>query len=128
MTRPQSPTFTQQELEIMKIVWELGSATVREVYETLLSQRKIAYTTVMTMMKIMEKKRYLKRRLDGRAFVYEPSQPKNQTIRELVREFVNRVFNGSAEPLLLHLVEEHRVSEKHLTQLAKLIRESEGKG
>ncbi len=112
----------------MKIVWELGSGTVRQVYESLLARRKIAYTTVMTMMKIMEKKKYLKRCLDGRAFVYEPVKPKNQTIGEMVSEFVNRVFNGSAEPLLLHLVEERRISEKRLKQIARLIRESEQKG
>ncbi len=109
----------------MKIVWELGSATVRDVYETLLAQRKIAYTTVMTMMKIMEKKNYLRKRLDGRAYVYEPSQPKKQVIREMVREFITRVFNGSAEPLLLHLVEDHKLSEKDLKHLAKIIRESD---
>jgi BlaI family transcriptional regulator, penicillinase repressor len=123
--RRQSPTFTEQELEIMKIVWELGSATVRDVYETLLSHRKIAYTTVMTMMKIMERKKYLTRRLSGRAFVYAPAQPKKQMVRGMVREFVNRVFNGSAEPLLLHLVEDRQLSEKDLKQLAKIIRESD---
>jgi predicted transcriptional regulator len=122
--RRRTPTLTPQELEIMKIVWERGSSTVRDVYETLLSQRRIAYTTVMTMMKIMERKRYLTRRLEGRAFMYEPSKPKKQMIGEMVRDFVNRVFNGSAEPLLLHLVEERRVSEKNLKQLARLIRES----
>ncbi len=112
----------------MKIVWELGSGTVRQVYETLLARRRIAYTTVMTMMKIMENKKYLKRRLDGRAFVYEPVKSKNQTVGELVSDFVNRVFNGSAEPLLLHLVEKRRISEKRLKQIAKLIREGEHKG
>jgi predicted transcriptional regulator len=125
MSRRRSPTFTEQELEIMKIVWERGAATVREVYETMLSRRKIAYTTVMTMMKIMEHKKYLQKRQDGRAFVYEPTRPKKQMVRELVRDFINRVFNGSAEPLLLHLVEDHHVSEKELKRLARLIRQSE---
>ena len=59
--RPPSATLTEQELEIMKIVWELGAATVRNVYEALLQRRKIAYTTVMTMMKILEQKKHLKR-------------------------------------------------------------------
>ena len=54
----------------MKIVWERESTTVRDVYETLLARRKVAYTTVMTIMKIMEAKKYLKRRLEGRAYVY----------------------------------------------------------
>ncbi len=109
----------------MKIVWERGTATVRDVYETLLSRRKIAYTTVMTMMKIMEEKKYLKRRLDGRAYVYEGTRPKKQMIREMVSEFVNRVFNGSAQPLVAHLVEERRLSEQELKQIARMIRENQ---
>ncbi len=108
----------------MKVVWQLGVATVRDVYETLLTRRKIAYTTVMTMMKIMEEKKYLRRRLEGRAFVYEGTRPKKQMIREMVSEFINRVFNGSAEPLLAHLVEERRLSEKELKQITKMIRDN----
>jgi predicted transcriptional regulator len=108
----------------MKVVWEFGTATVRDVYETLLARRRIAYTTVMTMMKIMEQKKYLRRRLQGRAYVYEGTRPKKQMIREMVSEFINRVFNGSAEPLLAHLVEDRRVSEKELKQIAKIIREN----
>lgn len=107
----------------MKVVWEFGTATVRDVYETLLTRRKIAYTTVMTMMKIMEDKKYLKRRLEGRAYVYEGTRPKKQMIREMVSEFINRVFNGSAEPLVAHLVEERRLSDKELKKITKIIRE-----
>jgi len=124
--RHKSPTLTEQELEIMKVVWERGILTVRDVYETLLARRRIAYTTVMTMMKIMEDKKYLRRRLEGRAYVYEATRPKKQMIREMVSEFINRVFNGSAEPLLAHLVEDRRVSQKDLTQLAKMIRNNSG--
>ncbi len=108
----------------MKIVWQLGVATVRDVYETLLARRKIAYTTVMTMMKIMEEKKYLRRKLEGRAYVYEGTRPKKQMIRELVSEFINRVFNGSAEPLVAHLVEERRLSEKDFKQIARMVREN----
>jgi len=120
--RRKSPTLTEQELEIIKVVWERGAATVRDVYETLLARRRIAYTTVMTMMKIMEEKKYLKRRLEGRAYVYEGTRPQKQMIREMVSEFVNRVFNGSAEPLLAHLVEDRRLSGKELKRIAGLIR------
>ena len=94
----------------MKIVWERESATVRDVYEALLERRKVAYTTVMTMMKILEQKKYLKKTQADRAYVYRPAQPKGQVIGDMVRDFVNRVFNGSAEPLLVHLVEEHDLS------------------
>jgi predicted transcriptional regulator len=98
---------------------------VRDVYETMLTRRKIAYTTVMTMMKIMEDKKYLKRRLEGRAYLYEGTRPKKQMIREMVSEFINRVFNGSAEPLVAHLVEERRLSDKELKQITKMVRENQ---
>jgi BlaI family penicillinase repressor len=120
--RNRSSTLTGQELEIMKIVWERESATVRDVYETLLKRRKVAYTTVMTMMKILEQKKYLKKTQADRAFVYRAAQPKRQVIGDMVRDFVNRVFNGSAEPLLVHLVEEHDLSREDLEEIARLRR------
>ena len=106
----------------MKIVWERETATVRDVYEVLLERRKVAYTTVMTMMKILEQKKYLKKTQADRAYVYRPAQPKGQVIGAMVRDFVNRVFNGSAEPLLVHLVQEHNLSREDLEEIAHLRR------
>ena len=106
----------------MKIVWELERATVRDVYETILKTRRIAYTTVMTMMKILENKGYLKKSQEERAYVYRPSEPKHNVIRGMVSDFVNRVFNGSAEPLLVHLVAEEGLTDKELAEIAKLAR------
>jgi BlaI family penicillinase repressor len=123
MRAPKS-TLTGQELEIMKQVWRLESATVRQVYEALLEQRRIAYTTVMTMMNILEQKGFLKKSQDDRAYVYSPAQPQKQVVGSMVREFVNRVFNGSAEPLLLHLVEDQHLTEKDLDEIRKSIRSS----
>jgi predicted transcriptional regulator len=120
--RRRSTTLTGQELEIMKVVWERDSVTVRDVYEALLERRKVAYTTVMTMMKILEQKKYLKKTQAERAYVYRPAQPKRQVIGAMVKEFVNRVFNGSAEPLLVHLVEEHNLSREDLEEIAQLRR------
>jgi predicted transcriptional regulator len=118
--RPRSLTLTGQELEIMKIVWSRESVTVRDVYEALLEKRKIAYTTVMTMMKILERKKYLKKSQDERAYVYRAAQPQRKVVGAMVKEFVNRVFNGSAEPLLVHLVEEHNLSAEDLNEIAQL--------
>jgi BlaI family penicillinase repressor len=118
--RHRSSILTEQELEIMKIVWERESSTVRDVYETLLERRKVAYTTVMTMMKILEQKKYLKRTQLDRAYVYRPAQPKRQVVGAMVRDFINRVFNGATEPLLVHLVEEHDLSAEELEEIAKL--------
>ncbi|HEU5020796.1 MAG TPA: BlaI/MecI/CopY family transcriptional regulator [Bryobacteraceae bacterium] len=125
--RRKSTVLTQQELEIMKVVWEHDTVTVREVYETLLKRRKVAYTTVMTMMKILEQKKYLKKNQTERAHVYRPAQPRHKVIGGLVREFVNRVFNGSAEPLLVHLVEEHDLSREDLEEIARLRKQGDGK-
>lgn len=108
----------------MKIVWEQERATVRDVYETILKRRKVAYTTVMTMMKILEQKGFLKKSQEERAYVYRPAQAKRQVIGAMVRDFINRVFNGSAEPLLVHLVEEHHLSQKDLEEIARLRRKS----
>ena len=108
----------------MKLVWQRDNATVRDIYEALLQQRKIAYTTVMTMMKILESKGYLKKRRQDRAFVYRPAHPKNQVIGGMIREFIDRVFNGSAEPLLVHLVKARHIREKDLQKIVRLIEEA----
>ncbi len=80
--------LTRRELEIINIVWNLQTATVREVYETLRERRRIAYTTVMTMMRIMEGKGQLLKWQEGRAYVYKSTHPKGQIIKEMVKEFV----------------------------------------
>lgn len=101
----------------MKVVWRLGSCNVRQVYEALLEQRKIAYTTVSTMMNILETKGFLKKKVGDKAFVYAPSKPQKTVIRAMVREFVDRVFNGAAEPLLLHLVEDEHLTKEELDEI-----------
>ena len=108
----------------MKVVWRLKSATVRGVYEALLEHRKVAYTTVMTMMKILERKKYLKKSSAERAFVYQAARPQEHVVGGMVQEFVNRVFNGAAKPLLLHLVEDRQLSPKDLEDIAAVMRKS----
>lgn len=119
--RTKTNHLTEHQLEIMAVVWRFGDATVRDVYEDLRGRRPIAYTTVMTTMKNMETKGHLKKRTDGRTFVYRAAQPRSRTLRRVVGDFLDRVFNGSAEPLLAHLVEERRLSQKDLEQIAKMI-------
>jgi predicted transcriptional regulator len=118
------PTLTGQELEIMKVVWRLETATVRQVYEELLKQRRIAYTSVMTIMNILERKGHLKRRQEDRAYVYVPAKPQKQVIGSMVREFIQRVFNGSAEPLLVHLVEDEQLTEQDVEEIRRSIKSS----
>jgi BlaI family penicillinase repressor len=119
--------LTDQELQIMKIIWQRGSATVRDVYEELLKDRKIAYTTVMTMLGILEQKGRLTKTARDRAYVYAPTQPQNQVVDSMVHDFVARVFDGSAKPLLVHLAENKQISQKELDEISKLLRKQRRK-
>ena len=110
----------------MKVIWELHQATVRDVYEKLREQRAIAYTTVMTMMNILEQKGFLKKRpAEGRAYVYHSAQPKGKVIKAMVQDFVNRVFNGSAEPLMVQLVRDRHLSRAEVEKIARAIEEGQ---
>ena len=108
----------------MKIVWRIGDATVRQVYEEMLKERKIAYTTVMTMMGILEEKNFLKKTSTEKAHVYRPAQAKALVMSRMVKEFVERVFNGSAKPLLVHLVENEQVTEEELAEVREIVKRS----
>jgi BlaI family transcriptional regulator, penicillinase repressor len=122
---PTKPGLGARELAVMKIVWRLEEASVREVYETLRKRRPVAYTTVMTMMGTLEAKGFLKKRAEGRAFRYRPARPEGRVITSLVREFVDRVFDGASRPLLAHLVTEGRLTKEEREELKRLIDEAE---
>jgi BlaI family penicillinase repressor len=123
--RVPNPTLTPQELAIMKVVWKLDSATVRDVYEHLRVRRAIAYTTVMTMMKILEEKGYLKKVQVDRAYVYRPTKPRQQVVAAMVRDFVDRVFDGAAGGLLLHLAKDRRLSKDDRATIRRIIEDME---
>ena len=120
--RPVATTLTPHELDIMKLVWEREEATVRDVYEALRARRRIAYTSVLTMMNVLERKGHLRKRAEGRSFVYQAARPRGQVVRAMVREFVQRVFNGAAEPLLVQLLEDRRLTTTELEALARRVR------
>ena len=121
--KPRARTLTEQELEIMKVVCERKASTVRDVYEALRERKTVAYTTVMTMMNILETKGHLVKRPEGRAYVYEPSQAQTQVISGMVQEFVDRVFDGAARPLVLSLLQERKLSREDLEEISRLIDE-----
>jgi len=123
--KKQERKLTNAELEIMHVVWELDGGTVRQVHEILNQQRPLAYTTVMTMMNILEEKGHLTRCKEGRAYRYQPVRPKSQVISGMVDDFVGRVFEGSAAPLVVSLVKEKKISKKDLDEIARMIRETE---
>lgn len=109
----------------MKIVWRAEKATVRDVYEALRERRPVAYTTVMTMMRILEEKGYLRRTPGDRAYVYTPARPRQQVVGAMVREFVDRVFDGAPERLLLHLAKDRKLTPKQRRIVERLIEEGE---
>ena len=119
--RRKSSTLTAQELEIMKAIWSRGQATVREVYDGLREQRTVAYTTVQTMMNILETKGHLKKEPGDKAQVYVPVRPQQAVVKSMVREFVERVFDGSARPLLVHLLNEKGLTERERKELQRLL-------
>jgi BlaI family penicillinase repressor len=123
--RTPTSTLTPQELAIMKVVWELETATVRDVYERLRARRDVAYTTILTMMKILEQKGYVTKERVERAFVYRATRPRQQVLGGMVREFVDRVFDGASRPMLLHLVKHTKLSDKQRKALLRAIEEVE---
>ena len=125
--KPRKVGLTDQELEIMKVVWSRGSATVREVYEELLQHRKIAYTTVLTMMGVLEQKGRLNKEAGERAYVYQPTEPRAEVVGSMVTDFIKRVFNGSATPLLVHLAESREIRQEHLDEISKLLKNKRGR-
>jgi BlaI family penicillinase repressor len=121
--RTPHPTLTPQELAIMKVVWRLDKATVRDVYEALRDKRPVAYTTVMTMMKILEDKGYLRKTLVDRAHVYRPAQRRQQVVGAMLRDFLDRVFDGAPDALLLHLAKDNKLTDKQRRIVKQLIEE-----
>ena len=107
----------------MKIVWRLENATVRDVYEALRGVRPVAYTTVMTMMKVLEDKGYVEKTMVERAHVYRPTKPRQQVVGAMVRDFVDRVFDGASASLLLHLAKDTRMTERQRKAVQRIIKE-----
>ena len=119
--RPKSTTLTAQELELMKLIWQAGRATVRDIYETLRDRRPVAYTTVQTMMNILEAKGHLRKEPGEKAQIYVPVRPQQVVEKSMVREFVDRVFDGSARSLLVHLIKEKGLTARERQALQKLL-------
>ena len=119
--RTPHPTLTPQELAIMKVVWTLDKATVRDVYEAIREKRTIAYTTVMTMMRILEEKGFLKKTLVERAHVYTPVKPRQQVVGAMVKDFIDRVFDGASDALLVHLARDNRLSDKQRKTVERMV-------
>ena len=111
------------ELQIMNVVWEKGKATVHDVKDALSRGRKPAYSTILTMMRKLEAKGYLKHDVDDRTYVYRPTISQKAARQGILGDIVDRLFDGSPSLLLNSLVEQDHISEKELEQIQKLIKE-----
>ncbi len=121
MARHPSPHPTELELEILKVLWRDGPGSVRDVRDTLVSFRDLAYTSVMTIMNIMRDKGYLTRAKKGGYYVYRPSITKESTVRGMLGDMVNRVFDGSAASLMVNLLETAEIDPEELKELRNRI-------
>lgn len=122
MARPGSEHPTPSELEILQILWDRGTpATVRDVLETLNEKKQRAYTSVMSLLNVMTDKGFLERTPQGRAFLYVPAQPREETLAGMVGDLLDRAFAGSANALVTHLLAEAQPSERELDEIRKLI-------
>ena len=126
MPRKGPPRPTDAELQILRVLWQRGASTVREVQEALNETKPTGYTTVLKMLQIMTDKRLVRRDERQRAHVYEARLAQHQTQRQMVTDLLNRVFDGSASNLLLHaLASKKSASHEELTQIREILNELE---
>ena len=121
MPRPPSATLTEGELRIMRVLWDKGEATVNDVVDSLKARPKPAYNSVLTLLRILEKKRFVTHRKDGRAFIYKPVIARADARRSALKTLVNRFFEGSPRLLMLNLLEDERLSPRELENLKRRI-------
>ena len=114
-----SPHFTDRELDVMAVLWELGSATVRQVQERL--EPDLAYTTVLTILRVLESKGHVRHEPDGRAHRYLPTVAQDEAKASALRRLLAKVFSGSPEALLTQLVADDNLSDEELHRLRRLL-------
>jgi BlaI family penicillinase repressor len=117
----ENETLTKLELQIMQVIWRLGASTVGNVQQGL--DQQLAYTTVQTMLNILERKGKLKRKLRGRAFVYSATVSEARASSHAVRDLVDRMFGGSTEELVMSLIKSRQIDARKIAKLSKQLEE-----
>ena len=120
MPSREPETLTRLELQIMQVIWRLGSANVSAVQAEL--AQPLAYTTVQTMLNILHRKGKLRRKLEGRAYVYSATVTQSKATGHAVRDLVDRVFGGSTEALLMSMLDARQISPEELARVAKKVK------
>lgn len=127
MAAPELQKPTASELEILRVLWEHGPSTVREVFEKLNEKRPMGYTSVLKLMQIMTVKGVVRRNEAKRAHVYEVVQPAEKTKQQFAVDVLKRVFDGSASELMMHALAGHKASKEEMEELRRLLTEYERK-
>lgn len=117
----KSATLTEAELRLMEVLWQRGSATVQQVLELLPEKEPLAYNSVLTTIRILEKKGYVKHVKDGRAFIYSPLVERKEATRSEIRHLVNRFFGNSHELLVLNILEDQGIDAAEVKRLQKML-------
>jgi predicted transcriptional regulator len=128
MARRRSVPLTEVEQRLMEVVWATGPATVGQVVDALPELDRPAYNTVQTMMKILERKGYVKHREQGRAFVYQAVVDREAAARTALSQVVQRFFGGSSRALALNLVQGDHLTDDELDELARTIERAKDEG
>lgn len=123
MARPRQTTPTGGELEILRVLWERGPSTVRQVLDELNRRRPRAYTSVMTLLGVMADKGLVTREPQGRAFLYRAARPRKATLGRLVRDLLGRAFEGSASALVAQVLDQTKPSPEELAAIRKTLDE-----
>ncbi|HEX5663258.1 BlaI/MecI/CopY family transcriptional regulator [Lysobacter sp. M15] len=121
MARPPSPTLTDSERAILEVLWKKKEASVREVADELSKKKPVAYTTVLTMFKILGRKGLVSHRTEGRAFIYSPAISRNEARTHALENLLKQFFNGSPNVLAQHLLSEHDMDLAELKALQEKI-------
>lgn len=121
----KSATLTEAELRLMDVLWQRGSATVQEVVDSLPADQPLAYNSVLTTIRILEKKGYLGHTKDGRAYVYKPIVERQDATRSEVRHLISRFFKDSHEMLVLNILEDESIDADELRRLRGLLKEGD---
>ena len=119
------PALSKGELEVARVVWELGEGTVGRIFEACRSERQWNYTTVQTYLRRLEAKGYLQTRRDGRNKIYSPKVKPSRVVQETIDDLMNRLFDGETMPLMRHLIQERGISREELEQLRELLNQWE---
>ncbi len=128
MPPSRSNTLTEAELRLMEVLWDRGSSTVQSVLEALPGNPVLAYNSVLTTIRILEKKGYVKHVKDGRAHVYTPVIERQEATRSAISLLVQRFFGNSREQLVLNILEDESIERGELKRLRQLLNEREGRG